>query len=104
MILISFNKIFWFELLIYLIKGNPPPALIWLKDGIVVDETYSFVNKSNKNPQDSSSSSSSSFTFNELELTNLGRKDLFSVYMCQASNNNISSPVSSSVILDINCE
>ena len=67
---------------------------------MIIDDTYSFINNSDTHNQHSLSS----FTVNELELKNLERSDLNSVLECQAFNNNISSPVSSSVVLDINCK
>ncbi len=41
---------------------------------------------------------------NELRLVKLQRSDLHSILTCQASNNNISVPVSTSVKLDMHCE
>ena len=43
-------------------------------------------------------------TVNTLLLDNLGREDLHSILTCQASNNNISNPVSTSVKIDMHCE
>ena len=37
-------------------------------------------------------------------LDNLSRQDLHSILTCQASNNNISNPVSTSVKIDMHCE
>ena len=41
---------------------------------------------------------------NELEIKDLSREDLHTIFTCQASNNNISVPVSTSVKLDMQCE
>ena len=41
---------------------------------------------------------------NELELVNLSRSDLHSILTCRAENNNLSSPVSTSVKLDMTFE
>ena len=41
---------------------------------------------------------------NELRLSKLVRDDLHSILTCQASNNNISVPVSTSVKIDMHCE
>lgn len=41
---------------------------------------------------------------NELRLVNLQRVDLNSILTCQASNNNISVPASTSVKLDMHCK
>ena len=41
---------------------------------------------------------------NELVLNDLKRSDLHTILTCQAANNNISVPVSTSVKLDMNCK
>ena len=41
---------------------------------------------------------------NELRLVQLRRTDLHSILTCQASNNNISVPASTSVKLDMHCK
>lgn len=41
---------------------------------------------------------------NELRLVDLQRRDLHTILTCQASNNNISVPASTSVKLDMHCE
>ena len=41
---------------------------------------------------------------NELVVRDLRRSDLHTIFTCQASNNNISVPVSTSVKLDMHCE
>ena len=41
---------------------------------------------------------------NELRLADLTREDLHAILTCQASNNNISVPASTSVKLDMHCE
>ena len=54
---------------------------------------------------DSTDSNQASFkTENELSLKDLKRSDLHSILTCQASNNNISVPVSTSVKLDMSCK
>ena len=42
-------------------------------------------------------------TINSLLIENLQRDDLHSILTCQASNNNISNPVSTSVKIDMHC-
>ena len=42
-------------------------------------------------------------TVNSLLIENLQRSDLHSILTCQASNNNISNPVSNSVKIDMHC-
>ena len=41
---------------------------------------------------------------NSLLIENLQRRDLHSILTCQASNNNISNPVSTSVKIDMHCK
>ena len=41
---------------------------------------------------------------NELVVMDLKRSDLHTIFTCQAANNNISVPVSTSVKLDMQCE
>ena len=43
-------------------------------------------------------------TVNSLLIENLQRSDLHSILTCQASNNNISNPVSNSVKIDMHCK
>ena len=40
---------------------------------------------------------------NQLVIPNISRNDLHSIFTCQATNNNVSVPVSTSVKLDITC-
>ena len=70
--------------------GRPLPKVTWWRDHALLD---------------SSDSNQASFkTENELILKDLKRQDLHSILTCQASNNNISVPVSTSVKLDMNCK
>ena len=41
---------------------------------------------------------------NTLLLEDLSRRDLHSILTCQASNNNLSNPVATSVKIDMHCE
>jgi hypothetical protein len=66
------------------------PKVTWWRDHALID---------------SSDTSRASFkTENELVLKDLQRDDLHSILTCQATNNNISVPVSTSVKLDMNCK
>ena len=70
--------------------GQPLPKVTWWRDHALLD---------------SRDNSLASFkTENELILKDLKRDDLHSILTCQASNNNISVPVSTSVKLDMNCK
>lgn len=68
--------------------GNPPPALSWLKDGQLVDDTWSMT------PQ--------GIIRNELVITRLRRSDLMTQITCQATNSNLTKPASVSITLDLN--
>ena len=68
----------------------PFPKVTWWRDHALLDST--------------DSNQASFKTENELSLKDLKRSDLHSILTCQASNNNISVPVSTSVKLDMNCK
>ena len=70
--------------------GRPQPKVTWWRDHALLDST--------------DSNQASFKTENELSLKDLKRSDLHSILTCQASNNNISVPVSTSVKLDMNCK
>ncbi|GBM48920.1 hypothetical protein AVEN_18422-1, partial [Araneus ventricosus] len=69
--------------------GKPPPALSWWRGPALIDDTFEVV-------------TSSFLVRNELQLEALTRRDLMAELTCQASNNNVSAPVKSSVSLDLN--
>ncbi|XP_076336476.1 protein turtle homolog B-like [Tachypleus tridentatus] len=68
--------------------GRPPPALTWKKEGKVLKDNFTLT------PQ--------GFSRNEIVLPELRRQDLLSSLVCEASNSDIGSPLSSSVTLDLN--
>ena len=70
--------------------GRPLPKVTWWRDHALLDS-------SDNHLQDFK-------TENELILKDLSREDLHSILTCQATNNNISVPVSTSVKLDMNCK
>ena len=70
--------------------GRPLPKVTWWRDHALLD---------------ASDRRLGSFkTENELILKDLKREDLHSILTCQATNNNFSVPVSTSVKLDMNCK
>ena len=69
--------------------GRPSPRVTWWRDHHLVDDTFT--------------SSSQHKVTNQLVIPNIQRSDLHSIFTCQASNNNVSVPVSTSVKLDITC-
>ncbi|GFY52712.1 ig-like domain-containing protein [Trichonephila inaurata madagascariensis] len=71
--------------------GKPPPTLTWWRGPALIDDTFEVV-------------TSSTLVRNELQLETLTRRDLMTEITCQASNNNVSAPIKSSVSLDLNCK
>jgi len=67
--------------------GSPPPQLNWWREHALIDGSYE--------------SSEPHKIINTLLVENLQREDLHSILTCQASNNNISNPVSTSVKIDL---
>ena len=70
--------------------GNPTPTLVWLKDGSLLDDSWSVT------PQ--------GIIRNELVITRLRRSDLMSHLTCQALNSNLTKPTIATITLDLNCE
>ena len=70
--------------------GRPSLSVTWWKDHHLVDETF------NTDTQYK--------VTNQMTIKNVQRANLHSIFTCQASNNNVSVPVSTSVKLDITCK
>ncbi|XP_076366227.1 protein turtle homolog A-like [Tachypleus tridentatus] len=68
--------------------GDPPPAITWWQESILLDDEYFFTPLR--------------ITRNEYFINVLKREHLWATLTCQATNTNISSPVSSSITLDLN--
>jgi len=68
--------------------GKPRPSLTWWRESVQLDDSYEIT--------------PSGVMRNTLEIPALQRHDLMAVLTCQAANNNISNPVSSSVTVDLN--
>ena len=71
------------------IAGNPSPRLTWWREHALVDDSYEVVNGA---------------TVNALRIPAVRNTDLGAVFVCQAVNNNISFPVSTSLRMDISCK
>lgn len=103
--------------------GNPPPDLKWLRGGKVLSATYEVStpspahaghavfevphkegDASSNETQSMDAMSFETTAISDLLVLELSRSDLFSVLTCSASNTNLSSPVSTIVSIDVNCE
>ena len=70
--------------------GDPSPQVTWWRDSHLIDSSYE--------------ASYSRTVQNGLSLKDLSRAELGAQLTCQASNNNLSLPVSSRVTIDMKCE
>ncbi|XP_015921092.1 neural cell adhesion molecule 2 [Parasteatoda tepidariorum] len=68
--------------------GKPTPVLTWWRGPLLIDDTFEVT--------------STHIVRNELQIDSLTRKDLMAEFTCQASNNNVSSPMKSSISVDLN--
>ncbi|GFQ74970.1 ig-like domain-containing protein [Trichonephila clavata] len=69
-------------------EGKPTPSLTWWRESVLLDDSYEV--------------SPEGVVRNEIEITSLQRHDLMAVFTCQASNNNLTVPVSKYVTVDMN--
>ena len=91
--------------LIIVISGTPSPSVVWLRNGIKMDSTFKRYLKFHKEIGNDFSSRTDNRTIkNILSVSHLTRADLHSEFTCIVSNNNISSPISNTVHLDMNCK
>ncbi|XP_022257793.1 roundabout homolog 2-like [Limulus polyphemus] len=68
--------------------GNPPPTVTWWKDSIQIDNSFHKTHDFGVR--------------NDYILQELRRDDLLTTLTCRASNNNLTSPVVATVIIDMN--
>ena len=72
--------------------GRPTPRVTWWRDHALLDDVSEDIDVATGR------------VTNELRLRQLRRTDLHSILTCQATNNNISVPASTSVKLDMQCK
>ena len=72
-----------------MLAGNPSPRLTWWREHALVDDSYEVINGA---------------TVNALRIPAVRNTDLGAVFVCQAVNNNMSFPVSTSLRMDISCK
>ncbi|XP_063872675.1 nephrin-like [Scylla paramamosain] len=69
------------------IGGRPSPTLVWLRDGRLVEDSYTVDHRGQVR--------------NLLHLDNLSRKFLDATFTCRATNNNITQPLDTSVTINM---
>ena len=69
--------------------GNPSPRLTWWREHALIDDSFEVLNGA---------------TVNALRIPAVRNTDLNAVFVCQAVNNNMSFPVSTSLRMDISCK
>ncbi|XP_050440187.1 kin of IRRE-like protein 3 isoform X2 [Adelges cooleyi] len=74
-------------LICHVTGGNPPPSVVWLKNGDVVDDKCEHI--------------SNDVLENRLYWPSVNRRDLNSVFTCQATNTHLIDPRQMSVVLDL---
>ncbi|XP_076366948.1 synaptogenesis protein syg-2-like isoform X4 [Tachypleus tridentatus] len=68
--------------------GKPTPSVTWWRESVLLDDTFDITVFGNVR--------------NKLQIDQLRRHDLMATFLCQASNTNLSVPMTSTVTIDMN--
>lgn len=71
----------------FIFSGKPLARIVWLRDGHVIDDTYMTTFESTVR--------------NDLWLPSLDRRDADATLTCEASNSNLTQPLTTSVTIDL---
>ena len=84
--------------------GSPPPSLIWYSasDGDIVDDRFSVL--SGSNDVDSDPKKSTVKVQNTLRIATLTKKHFGKTFVCEAKNNNVSTPARNRITVDMRRE
>lgn len=74
--------------------GKPTPSVTWWRESVLLDDSYDPITTPTGNV----------IVRNQLVINSLQRQDLMAVFTCQATNNNISLPATTTVTVDLNCK
>lgn len=85
-----FNEGSEMSLLCEVIGGSPPPKVTWHFEGKILDDSYTQEHED--------------ITINRLDIRKVTRDFLRARLICKASNTQLILPVTSEIILDVNCE
>ena len=77
------------NLLPFLILGDPTPTVTWWRDSHLVDSSFEGTYKQTMQ--------------NTLSIPNISKQDLLAELTCSASNNNITMPSKTSVVIEMKC-
>ena len=77
------------NLLSFSILGDPTPTVTWWRDSHLVDSSFEGTYKQTMQ--------------NTLSIPNINKQDLLAELTCSASNNNITMPSKTSVVIEMKC-
>ena len=77
------------NLSLFLLLGDPTPTVTWWRDSHLVDSSFEGTYKQTMQ--------------NTLSIPNINKQDLLAELTCSASNNNITMPSKTSVVIEMKC-